>query len=508
MLPILNSSAAKRSKKYTVAFRGINYGEGHQDGEFSETENVSTALYPCLGQRFARVHERSYNEPTSMHTKEGLVVVDGNGAVWYGGNVIGSVTPGKKQIATVGNYVVIFPDKKYYDVAKTEWGSMEVSYPATTLTFEAGSITTSGADWPIEFKKGVAVKIEGCANARNNQTPIIRKVEGKKLIFDDNIFTAGTETTATLKREVPDLDYICENNYRLWGVKGNTIYGSKFSDPLNFQSFEGLAGDSYYIDVGSDGPFTGCIPYGSHICFFKENCLHKLYGDTPKNYQVVTSQVYGVQEGSERSMCIINEVLYYKGVLGVFAYTGGVPELVSDKFGQRRYKNACAASDGTRYYISMEDAEGVWSLFAYDVAKNLWVREDGLHCVDMGAHNGYVYLLAADGNLMCIDEDGDISDLEWSATFCPFNETMNERKGYSKFHMRLDLAAGAWLQVEYKRNTDKRWWLAYTTHNERAQTVSIPILPARCDSVEIRLKGKGECTLRTFIREFYTGSDR
>lgn len=508
MLPILKPTA-QRSKKYTVAFRGINYGEGYQDGEFSETENVSTALYPCLGQRFARVHEGHYGGATSLHTKGEPVVVDGTGAVWYGDKVVGAVTPGRKQMATVGNYVIIFPDKKYFSVADTEKRivDMEVSYPATTLTFEAGSITTSGADWPIEFKKGDAVKIEGCANARNNQTPIIRKIEGKKLIFDDNIFTAGTETTATLKREVPDLDYICENNYRLWGVKGNTIYGSKFSDPLNFQSFEGLAGDSYYIDVGSDGPFTGCIPYGSHICFFKENCLHKLYGDKPKNYQIVTSQVYGVQEGSERSMCIINEVLYYKGVLGVYAYTGGVPELVSGKFGQRRFTDACAATDGTRYYICMEE-DGKHHLFAYDVLKNLWVREDGLHCVDMAAHDGAVHLLTAEGDLWRIDESGDISDLEWSATFCPFNEVMNERKGYSKFHMRLDLAAGAHLTVEYKRNTDKRWQIACVTHNERAQTLTVPILPARCDSVEIRLRGKGECTLRTFIREFWTGSDR
>lgn len=507
MLPILNSSAAQRSKKYTVAFKGLCYGEGHQDGEFSETENISTALYPCLSQRFARQQERSYSAPTSMHTKEGLVVVDGNGVVWYGDKVVGTVTPGRKQMATVGNYVIIFPDKTYYNVATAEWGSMEATYTATGLVFDASTVTTTGADWP--FRVGDAVTISGCSAAANNLTIIVRGVDGKKLTFYDNSFTAATENGAvTVKRDVPDLEYICESNYRLWGTKGNTIYASKYSDPFNFQVFDGLTGDSYYIDVGSDGPFTGCIPYGSHICFFKEHCLHKLYGDRPKNYQIVTSQIYGVQAGSERSMCIINETLFYKGVLGVYAYTGGVPELVSGKFGQRRYRNACAATDGTRYYISMEDTDGAWSLFAYDVAKNLWVREDSLHCVDMGAHNGFVYLLAADGNLLCIDESGDISDLEWSATFCRFDETMNERKGYSKFHMRLDLAAGAWLQVEYKRNTDKRWQKAYTTHNERAQTVSIPILPARCDSVEIRLKGKGECTLRTFIREFYTGSDR
>lgn len=507
MLPILNSAAAQRSKKYTVAFRGINYGEGYQDGEFSETENVSAAQYPCLSQRYARITEGSYNAPTSMHAKEGLLVVDGTGTVWYDKSVVGAVTPGRKQMATVGNYIVIFPDKVYYNVASREWGSMEAEYTASGLKFTNKTIETTGADWP--FREGDAVTISGCSTAANNQEIIIRGVDGKKLTFYENSFTEATESVAvTIKRAIPTLTHICENNYRLWGTLGNTIYASKYMDPLNFNYKDQVASDSYAIDVATDGEFTGCIPFSSHICFFKENTLHKLYGTLPSNFQIVTSNIYGVQAGSERSMCIVNETLFYKGVLGVYAYNGGIPEPLSKPFGTRRYKNACAATDGSRYYISMEDEDGSWGVYAYDIEKNIWVREDGLHCVDMATHDGYVYLLGADGGLRKIDEAGDVSDLNWSATFCPFNETQNERKGYSKFHLRLDMAAGAWLKVEVKRDTDKRWEQVYTTHNEKAQTVSIPILPARCDSVEIRLSGKGECKLRTFVREFFTGSDR
>ena len=106
-----------------------------------------------------------------------------------------------------------------------------------------------------------------------------------------------------------------------------------------------------------------------------------------------------------------------------------------------------------------------------------------------------------------MDANADKSDIEWSVTFCPFNEVVNERKGYSKFHMRLELSAGSSLKVELKRNVDDEWKQIYTTQNERARTVSIPVIPARCDSVEIRVSGKGECLLRTFVREFFTGSD-
>lgn len=503
MLPYLTDTN-ENTKKYIINFQGLNLGEGYQEGEFSDCKNVSSVLAPCISQRFTRVKTATYTAPTAMHAKEGMLVIDGT-SVKYEGTTVGTVTTGRKQMATIGNYIVIFPDKKYYNVATSEFGSMEEIFSGSGLVFTDSTITTTGT---FNFHVGDAVEITGCTvNAANNKTAIVRGVSNTTLTFYDNTFTAGTETgTVTIKRSVPDLDFICESNYRLWGVKGNTIHGSKYGDPFNFSVFDGLTGDSYYIDVGSDGEFTGCIPYSSHICFFKENTLHKLYGSKPSNFQVVTSQVYGVQAGCERSMRVINETLFYKGVNGVYAYTGGVPELISSKFGTVRFSEACAESDGERYYISMKRGTQ-WNLFVYDVQRNIWLREDDMHCVDMAFLGGYVYLLSADCCLYKIDSAGLKTDIEWSVTFCPFTETINERKGYSKFHLRLELGADSWFTVELKRDYETQWHTVYTTHNERARTISIPVIPARCDSVEIRLSGKGECLVRTFIREFSVGSD-
>lgn len=508
MLPYL-SEVQNPSKKYSVAFKGINYGEGTQDGEFAETYNLSTDNYPCITQRAARIEAGTYTEPTTLHHKGQLLVIDGTN-VMYGGNKVGEVDKGKKQIETIGNYIVIFPDKKYYKVPTEddkdgEFGSMEEEYTATGLVFTDSKITTTGEDF--KFREGDAVTISGCSIAENNKDIIIRDVSAKVLTFYENTFTAGEESgSVTIKRTVPDLDFICESNYRLWGTHGNTIYSSKFSDPFNFKVFDGLADDSYFIDVGSEGEFTGCIAYSSHICFFKENTLHKLYGTKPSNFQINTVNVYGVQSGCERSMQIVNEMLLYKGVGGIYAYTGGVPELISEKFGNRRYSEASACCDGEKYYISMKQGD-IWNMFTFDVAKNIWLREDDTHAVDMTFFNGKVYYLDANGGLYYIDKEADRSDIEWGATFCTMHETMNERKGYSKFHLRMDLSAGAWLAVDVKTDTDTQWRQVYTTHNEKAKTVSIPIMPTRCDSIDIRLRGKGKCTIKTFIREFTVGSD-
>ena len=506
-LPYLNETSEK-AKKYVVAFRGINYGEGWQEGELEQSHNLSSEKFPCLTPRANRTKVAQYANPTTLHAKGELLVIDGTDVI-YNGKTVGAVTAGRKQTATVGNYVIIFPDKKYYNVVTDEFGGMEETFSASNLVFTDSEITGTG----FNFKAGDAVTISGCTVApENNRTldnaVIIRSATSTKLTFLADTFTASTETgTVTIKRDVPDLDFICESNYRLWGTSGKTIYGSKYADPFNFFYFDtGTADASYWIEVGTDGEFTGCIPYSSHICFFKEDTVHKLYGSKPSNFQISTSKVHGVQAGCERSMCVINEQLIYKGVNGIYSYTGGVPDLISESFGLERYTDAAAACNGERYYVSMKRGEE-YSLFCYDVLRNLWLREDSTHALDMTFFEGCVHFINEAGELYRIDGTEDKTGVEWSATFCPFNETMNERKGYSKFHVRLDLDAGAWFAIDIKTDRDTKWRNIFTTYNERAKTISVPIIPTRCDSVSIRLHGKGGCVVRTLIREFSTGSD-
>ena len=512
VLPFLKDSGA-RTEKYIVNFRGINYGEGYAEGEFSQCENLSSEKYPCITPRRERVKVGQYAAPTALHTKDGMVVIDGTQVLWNGVKV-GDVTEGRKQIAAVGNYVCIFPDKWYLNVADgipegERFQNMEAEHTSSGLVFTDSTITTTGADWP--FRVGDAVEITGCTikdenGKTNNKTPIIRGVEGKVLTFYENTLVPGTEAgSVTIARRVPDLDFICESNYRLWGVKGNTIYGSRYSDPLNFSHYDGLAGDSYAIDVGTEGDFTACVPYASHICFFKENTLHKLYGTKPSNFQIVTSSCYGVQAGSERSVAIVNEQLIYKGVHGVYAYSGGIPDLISECFGVERFWDASAACDGERYYISMRGRDG-WHLYVYDVIRGVWLREDATEALDMTSDGGCVYYAGADGGIYRIDRESG-RNVPWSFELCPFNEVMDERKGYSRFNMRVEMAAGSWLSVDVMTEHDRKWREVYTTHNERARIHSVPIIPTRCDQVRVRVRGEGDCIVRAFVREFTVETD-
>lgn len=361
------------------------------------------------------------------------------------------------------------------------------------------------------FHAGDAVELSGCVDcAASNGSHIIRGVSGRTLRFDDSSFSqTGSETGAVcVERRVPELSCVCECDNRIWGAEGQTIYASALGDPTNFFVYDGLATDSYAAAVGTDGDFTGCVAYSSTVLFFKEDCVHRVLGSYPAQYEIYTYRIPGIQAGSERSLCIVNETLYYKGRAGVYAYAGGSPELISRCFGLRRFDCAAAGSDGERYYISMRGEGGGWELYTYDTRRCVWLREDATHAVDFASLDGTLYYLDGDSGRVVMtgqaeNEDGPV---EWSAELCPFDEVTHARKGYSKLYLRCGLDAGAWLKAEVSADGGP-WQLAYTTHDERARTALVPILPTRCDCFRVRLSGKGECVVKSVVREFTVGSE-
>ena len=360
------------------------------------------------------------------------------------------------------------------------------------------------------FKAGDAIEISGCTSLPgNNGSHIVRGVSGRTMTFDRDIFTAGTEGgTVLLERKVPDLACVCECDNRIWGAEGSTIYASALGDPTNFYVYDGLATDSFSVAVGTDGDFTACCAYSSTVLFWKENCLHKILGNYPAQYTLYTYTVPGVQAGSEKSLAVINETLFYKGRSGVYAYAGGAPELISENFGIRRFSHAAAGTDGERYYVSMRTEEGTWELYVFDTLPGIWLREDETHAVDFAYLDGALcYLDAGNNSLMMTGQDhSEEGRVEWSATLCRMDETAHGRKGYSRLLLRLELDTGAWLRVETSAD-GAPFKPVYTTHNQRARTLQIPILPTRCDSFRIRMTGRGGCVIRSLVREFSVGSE-
>ena len=166
-----------------------------------------------------------------------------------------------------------------------------------------------------------------------------------------------------MERRVPDLEYLTECDNRVWGCSSreNVIYACKLGDPTNWFSYRGIAADSYAVTVGSDGAFTGAATCMGYALFFKENTLHKLYGSKPSDFQLSSLRCRGVAKGAARSLCVINETLYYLSPDGVMAWDGSIPTKVSTALDPARLRNVKSALGGAldgRYYLHLVRGSG------------------------------------------------------------------------------------------------------------------------------------------------------
>lgn len=323
----------------------------------------------------------------------------------------------------------------------------------------------------------------------------------------------------TVERKIPKMDYVCEANNRLWGCyygmrNGkvlNEIYSCKLGDFKNWYCYMGISTDSYAVSVGSDGEFTGCIAYQGYPLFFKENCVHKIYGMQPSAYQVITNACRGVQRGSNRSLVVVDEILYYKSRSDVCAYDGSMPMSISSQLGDVQYYNACAGAHGSKYYISMQGADGVWSLFAYDTKYSIWHKEDASHAGAFTAWNDALYMLDMDKKQVW-DLNGSTGSaaegaIPWMAESGLIGYEMVDHKYISRFNLRMKLGVGAECALGIEYDSSGEWEKQGVVTGSSTNAFVIPVIPRRCDHFRIRLSGTGEIYIYSMTKCIEQGSD-
>ena len=508
-LPYMPNTAG-RNQKQIVTFRGVNWSDRYQEGELRDSLNLSTRRLPYLSTRRARRQMDAYQGATAMTARGSLVVVQGTDLV-YDGQVVGQVMAGEKQFAVVNTKLVIWPDKVYLDLNSKTMGTLGASVSGAGAVFNGpdGTITVSGwGDLTQKFKPGDALNITGCTTAANNQELVVKTVESSKLGFGANTLTTANEAESiTIERRVPDLDYICESENRLWGCSSKTqsIYASALGDPTNFYVYEGVSTDGYALAVGTEGDFTGCCKLSSSVLFWKETKLHKLLGSYPAEYTMYTYDIEGLQAGCHKSLQVINEVLYYQGLHGVFAYSGGMPSMVSDAFGQRVFTGGVGGSDGDTYFLSVLEGEEP-RLLVYETRQGIWLQEDGTKVTDFARVGKDLYFLDSGGKVWLEDSGAEDGTLPWMAQFAPFYDTAEGRKVYSRLLLRVELPKGSWMKAE-TRCDDGKWREAGKLKGRDADVIPLALPINRCDKFEVRLSGTGPCAVKAMVLEYALGSD-
>lgn len=445
----------------TAAFTGYDHRLKIPDGALYHTQNLSSRCFPMLATRAPRAVYRTLTVPQGLTEKDALAWVDG-GTLYYNAlpTPVTGLAPGEKQLISMGAYLLIFPDKVYFNTADfTDYGSMEASWSYTgtvalapcrldgTLLPDAAESTeepsspANGDTWLDsgtlrQYSAALGLWVElptpytRLSFSTQGQLPaLFRQYDGvslsgpaggEKLLYavgggggesDYIVVAALTPTACTLEnstveisRKIPDMDYVCQCGNRLWGCRCgvengktvNELYASALGDFKNFRQYLGLSTDSWTASVGSDGVFTGAVSFMDSPVFFKENCLHRIILSANGAHRVSETVCRGVQKGSHKSLRVVGETLYYKSREGVCAWQGGLPVSVSAQLGDVRYHSACAGALGSRYYLCMSDGAGERQLFVYDTALQLWYREDSVNLVDFAFCDGELYALNGD----------------------------------------------------------------------------------------------------------------
>jgi hypothetical protein len=535
-LPITNGDAIQKGRQ--TQFGGLNHNLGAGDGELWNMRNLTSDYFPLLATRQKRRAAVKLTKPNGLFSWDALAWVDGT-TFYYDGTARGTVEDSKKTFAALGVFIVILPDKKYYNTETGDFGSLESSWAGASLTFtngtlygeaaEANCIQATGAAWSSLFKPGDAVTISGCTtHTENNKTPIIREIDGDKLLFYEHVFTLDGEDGTTpytetgslsISRTVPDLKYLCENENRLWGCDDRTIYASKLGDIFNWNVYDGLSTDSYAVDTGSAGAFTACVSYLGYPIFFKEDHIYKVYGSMPSNFEVMGSATLGVASGSERSPAIAGETLFYLSTAGFVAYSGGIPQPIGQAFGLDRQKNAVGGTDGLKYYVTFQDQGGTARFCVYDARRGMWHIEDETAAIGFCRDKGDTYCLSTAGNLFrtgtILGSGGTAeTDFSWLAEFADFTDpgkgqdTGVNKKGVSKIQIRLELDTGASCAVYIRFDSTGDWIKCGETMNAGTKrSYYLPIVPRRGDHYRIKIEGTGGCRVYSLAREYYIGSE-
>ena len=271
-LPTLDYEYTDR--EVTDTFAGYNHKLKICAGEFYDTENLTSAYYPLLAERKKRGLVKQLTAPGGLLGKEKLAYVD-NGTLYYNGEptALTGLTAGEKKLVSMGAYICVFPDKKYYNTADAaDYGSMEAYYTSTgtvkytmcradgseyarptvsaaapeqpenaalwidtsqekhvlkqwsSATQEWVSVPTvytrvqfiSGGELPGLFSVYDGVEISGAGVEDVNGTKVIYALGGSETVLDYIVVTglleaAYEQTTGTvsIKRTVPQMDYIC-----------------------------------------------------------------------------------------------------------------------------------------------------------------------------------------------------------------------------------------------------------------------------------------------------------
>ena len=367
----------KETKTYnlmTTEFGGYNHSLKPREGEFFDTENITTDYYPIASGRKKRGIVRRLNSPSGMTAKDSLIYADGADLYYNGKKVDGLVLSTEKEkcpkkFVSMGAYLCIFPDNLYLNTADmTDFGSMEMSWEAEESTSVKYSICKGDG---AEYGK-TTVADEAPKDAENGELLIDSSTDTNILKqYSKNMNMWVEIATVYVKIEAKGIGQRIEkgDGIRISGCKysGENEYIKKQIEALNSTFTVKERGDNHIVVTGLlDETYTqnGGVNVTRKVpkMDYVTECQNRLWGC-----------YYGLEDGKT-----VNEIFCCK--LGDFKNWEVYSGISTDSF---------KASCGT---------DGVWTGAVTYLGYPLFFKENYVHKVYIssgGAHQ--IVSMAIDG---------------------------------------------------------------------------------------------------------------
>ena len=419
---------------------------------------------------------------------------------------------------------------KVYSSATSVWSTVTTTYVQIESSL-IGDKFEKGDGVTISMKDGEEVP-SIFINKEDGRCSISAVIKDKK---QDSITIVGmldkpyelANIDLEVERKIPKMSFVTECNNRLWGCSedGHEIYCCKLGDVKNWYVYDGVSTDAYAVTIGSDGKFTGAITYQGMPMFFKEDGFIKISVSSTGAHQLKETKCRGVQEGSHKSLTIVNETLFYKSPSGVVATNGALPSSVSDALGEARYFDAVGGSMDNRYYISMKDANGNPNLFVYDTKANIWSKEDDVEVTDFVNFNNDLFMVTKQKDFVGVGEtptqvesvngtpfhDSFVCEAEkpidWFAESGNIGYESPDNKYISRINVRITLEFGANVDFYLQYDSDGEWVHKFNMSGKGTKTFTVPVIPKRCDHFKYKIVGNGGCKIHSITKTLEQGSD-
>lgn len=554
-------SEIKSVTESAEVFGGIDRSNGTPLGYWQELVGMDFTAYPALRTCKPFSYKELPDGITGYMFKNGKIVYTKADGIYIDGKKTGiELSTGEKQLVGMGAYILILPDEALINTAddpisvtfptrhKLDGSLFEYNQNQTRpsvsifkrLYIDVAkdsaelSYYNDGDQVRIAYsyggkKKYLTAKIKSISEESYTSSGCVSVNLDTSLYNDTHYFyTEGRRMesfrvvcikNAVISKPFPAMDFVVEHNNRLWGCSSGNheIYCSKLGSAVEWGNYDGISTDAWAATIGSDGDFTGACVYADSVLFFKENCVHIVYGTKASNFTVSTIRLRGVQKESGGSLCISGGLLYYKAPEGVYCFNGSAAQRIDSKLGGDISETAVMTADGR--YIVMAASDG--TVYFYDKRYLAWYERRLDNVCSAHEINGILYAVTKDGNgkmnLVRLVGTEDDFKMQSENSFEAVSGNIGRGKVYGIYKKlraymlhggNVGKATEISMYVSSDRGEWKKVFVSNGTENDSERIITAPMIPLRCRTLKIKISGKVSNETYLLLYGIYLDSEK